>query len=1326
MKTLRDTIRQIESDLAETLLLDRYKIARELKTINKASMKAASKADKVNRLHKRVRASIRSKKRRQAKQPRPQYISNLPITAKKDAIIRAIREHSVVIISGATGSGKTTQIPKFCLAAGCGIAGKIGCTQPRRIAAMTVAQRITEELDETIGKSIGYKIRFNDRTHRDGYIKLMTDGILLAETQNDPLLSEYDTIIVDEAHERSLNIDFVLGILKTLLVKRQDDLKIIITSATIDTAKFSAAFANAPVIEVSGRMFPVKTYYRPLEANGNDESTHVESAAQAVDWIMRKKWPGDILIFMPTEQDIRETCELLAGRPYSGIDIMPLYARLPAAEQSRIFRRSSKRKIIVATNVAETSITIPGIKYVVDSGLARISQYSPRSRTTALPVAPISRSSADQRQGRCGRTEHGICLRLYSEEDYSNRPLYTTPEILRANLADVILRMTALNLGNIAEFPFIDPPTDKRIRDGCNLLQELGAIAKQPALKIQNSESRFRLTPRGRLMAKLPIDPRLSRILIEAHQERCLDEGLVIIAALSIQDPRERPPEKEKDADQAHAAFVDSTSDFLSLLNIWHRYQKTRQKVTSTNQLKKFCRRHFLSFKRMREWHDIHRQLLTIAQESGSFETSFKKKVGKVVSNEFSQKYTAIHKSLVSGFLSNIAQKKSKNLFKGSHGKEVMIFPGSGLFNRGGAWIVAAEMVETSRLFARIAANIDPGWLERLGQEQCKYIYRDPHWERKRKTVVISEQVSLYGLIIVADRKVTYGRINPEDATDIFIRQALVDEDISKPLPFMVHNRALINDIEDMENRLRRRDILISAEDLVMFYKKRLNNISSLAALHQLIKQKGNDQFLRMQSKDLLRYLPDAKELAHFPDNVELGGNRFDCRYQFQPRQEDDGLTVHIPRERALHLPAESLDWMVPGMLAEKITSLIKGLPKEYRKKLVPVNETIALTLKEMPRGDGALITALGKFIFQKFGINIPGSAWPADLLPPHLTTRIAITDHDGNIIQADRDVAILSAKPGQSSYNRQLEAAKSKWEQTGITRWNFKDLPAAVELKAGRTGRWKVYPGLQKDTGATPQVSLRLFEDPQEALKIHKKGVAELLRIHLAKELKYIKKQLILPENLSSYVRYLGGHQKIQAILYDGIVKTLFEKNIRSRSAFETYTQKVQSQIRSKARKILDQTIPVLKTYGECCAALGRLESINQTNTSFLNLVTRLQQELSRLVPSHFMFLYSAERLTHIVRYIQAVAVRAERATIDIEKDRMRADHLAPYQQKLTSLLKDLTPASSEAKRKEVENFFWLIEEFKVSLFAQELKTAGSISAKRLDNKLKSIERMV
>ena len=929
-------------------------------------------------LRKRVEASAQERQTRLRHIPRIDYPKNLPIVAKREEIIRAIQANQVLIVSGETGCGKSTQLPKMCLQAGRGIDGQIGCTQPRRIAATTIARRIAEELGEEVGQSVGYKIRFRDRTSRDAYIKIMTDGILLAETQGDPRLLEYDTLIIDEAHERSLNVDFTLGILRTLLPQRPE-LKVIITSATLETEKFSRAFQNAPLLHVSGRLYPVEVEYAPIdpELENEGELTYVDMAVKSVDTLRANRRFGDILIFMPTEQDILETCERLEGRQYPSTTVLPLFARLPASDQGRVYSVQGP-KIVVATNVAETSLTIPGIKYVIDTGLARVSRYLPRTRTKSLPISPISRGSADQRKGRAGRVQKGVCIRLYTEEDYLSRPAHTVPEILRSNLAEVILRMLFLNLGHPDDFPFLDKPAERSVKDGFDLLLELGAIEKNSAGHV--------LTEKGKIMAQMPLDPRISRMMIEASREGCAEEVAVIASALSIQDPRERPAEKAALSDQALAPFKDPDSDFITLLNIWKRYHREWEALKTQNRMRKFCKNHFLSFPRMREWVYTHEQITSIMGKHPQTQ----------VPQEPDSRYASVHRSILSGFLSNIAVKKEKNVYMAARGREVMVFPGSTLFNKNAAWIVAAEVVKTSRLFARTAAKIDPAWLETLGGSLCRSTYLEPHWDRNRGEVLAYEQVTLYGLVIIPKRPVSYGSINPEESHEIFIRSALVEEDLKERFVFLVHNKALIRKVASMENKLRRRDILVSDEVIADFYSHRLKGVYDVRTLKKIIKERESDDFLRMQESDLLLSSPDPEALALFPDQMAIGKARFKTSYKFAPGKEDDGVTVQIPLGFASRVPSEKLEWGVPGLLKEKITALLKGLPKSYRKQLVPVSRTADVVVKEMEENDESLFTSLSRFIYRRFGVDVPASAWSDTEVPHHLRMRISILDHTG------------------------------------------------------------------------------------------------------------------------------------------------------------------------------------------------------------------------------------------------------------------------------------------------------------------------------------------
>lgn len=1375
-----DQLKKIERLVQKARGADRQALMREIRwfgSLGPEELALVKNLRKLSALESRVQASVQARARRVQNRPAAAYDPNLPIVARRDDIIDAIKRHPVIIVSGETGSGKTTQLPRFCLDAGRGIDGIIGCTQPRRIAAITVAQRIAEELKEPPGRSVGYKIRFQDRFNRESaFIKIMTDGILLAETQRDRYLNEYDTLIVDEAHERSLNIDFILGLLRRILEKRRD-LKLIITSATIDTEKFSAAFGNAPVIDVSGRMFPVDVRYEKVAADDDaDEQTYVEKAVDAVGRIAQDGRSGDILMFMPTEQDIRETCEAIEGRRFKNTVVLPLFARLAAADQMRVFAPHAGRKIIVATNVAETSITVPGIRYVVDTGLARISRYDPKSRTTALPVTPISKSSADQRMGRCGRLENGICVRLFTEDDYNARPLYTPPEILRANLSEVILRMIALDLGDIRDFPFVDPPPANRLKDGFDMLLELGAIA--PAREGKKRSAEMVLTPRGRLMAKIPLDPRLSRMLIEARENGCLPEAAVIVSALTINDPRERHEENIQAAEAAHARFRDPSSDFITLYNIWKACFGEPAKgkpMIRAKDLKKFCKTHFMSFRRMREWQDVHEQIVDILAESGfdmrasshavipdaaaipphpdiniisnrsdslssrSFPDSAPLAGGpaapahsprsekKKNESRFSDGYEALHRSILSGLLSNIAVKKEKNIFQAAKQRTAMIFPGSGLFNKAGQWIVAAEMVETSRLFARTVAEIDSRWLESLGGSQCRYSWRNPRWERKREAVVADEQVSLYGLVIVSGRVVLFGPKDPGAASEIFIQCALMEADVRIELPFMTHNRELIEQIADMENRMRRRDLLVGEDVILEFYHRRLPGIYDMAGLKKLIKARGADAFLRMTESDLLSAAPDESRLSAFPDTVDLGDRSYRCEYRFDPGQDHDGVTIKVPVSAAGGVSAAAADWIVPGLLEEKITLLIKALPKGYRKQLVPVADTVSVILKEMPLYRGSLKAALSRFIFQRFGVDIPASAFSEAALPEYLQMRFAVTDETGREIISGRDAAVLRREipsdhllPG---FDDALQRERKKWERLGLTGWDFDDLPETITVNGPGGAMIWLYPGLEKDGD---RVNLRLFKDAATAAASHPWGIAQLCCLYFTKDIKHLKKNLILPGNMGVAARHFGGSRQVTDALADRVVADLFSRPIRTRGEFEDLIQASVNQVLPAGQRLLNEVIPVLWAYAEARSMLSALAAANKGNAVILGFLDMLAEGLTRLAPPDFIEHTAVLRMIHLQRYIRAIQLRAERGIIDLERDRKKAAQIQTFNDALADIAAELGPETSREKREAADTLFWMIEEFKVSLFAQELKTAFPVSPKKIDALINDIRRMI
>ncbi|MBF0572375.1 MAG: DUF3418 domain-containing protein [Desulfamplus sp.] len=1440
--------------------------------------------------------------RKNIKIPTINYIPELPITDKKDEIIEAIKNNRVVIIAGETGSGKTTQIPKFCIAAGRGIRKKIGCTQPRRIAAINVAARIAEELREgNAGQDFqdqqfaGYKIRFDDTSASNTIIKVMTDGILLAETQRDPFLNEYDTIIVDEAHERSLNIDFTLGILRTL-IKKRNDLKVIITSATIDTEKFSKAFNNAPIIEVSGRMYPVDVRYLPpqsydteqnqdnlllSEGSGSknqnnhnrydldqDEQSYVDAAVDAVEAINRESRHGDILIFMPTEQDITEAIELLRGRNWVGVTVLPLYARLSAAEQAKIFHKGPGRKIIVSTNVAETSLTIPGVKYVVDTGLARIPHYSPRTRTTALPVTQISRSSADQRKGRCGRVENGICIRLYDEENYNSRALFTSPEILRSNLAEVILRMISLNLGDVSSFPFIDMPSPKSIKDGFDTLIELGAIRlekqslslkldknlndlnsqninlnKKNVEEINPAEEQIKgknqkigrkksargyvLTEKGEIMARIPVDPKLSRILIEANERGCLEEAAIIASALSISDPRQRPQDKAQQADQKHAIFKDPASDFISLLNIWNSCYGEKSESKSRNGVRKFCKEHYLSFRRMREWSDIHTQIMSVLNEHGitgktkldslsnpkNLNSNNKKDLkgskqlnlstvkgvnasaargvklnGLEIGGEF---YTAFHKSILSGYLSNIANKKEKNLYHAAKGQKAMIFPGSSIFNKAGTWIVASEYVETSQLFARSAATIDVDWLEELGKDLCSYSWSSPHWEKKRGEVVAKEQVSLFGLIIVPERTVAYGKINPVEASEIFIRHALVQGETDMKFPFMQHNQKLIEELEKLEEKTRKRDILITDEDIYLFYSSRLDRVFyNIKTFAKYLKDKKDDSFLRMTLEDLQQKKIDEESLSGFPDKIRLGNLDFNLEYNFDPNSANDGVTVKVPALSAGHHLLSSVDWLVPGLFREKIMALIKNLPKSHRVKLLPASEKADIISNEIQNRGRSLFYELSSFVKERFNADIPPSAWSDQSIEAHLKMRISIRDEDDNEIIASRDLKTLQDYLESSNYELQnnlhsknLEMVKRKWEIENITSWDFldslnlqstsgsrnikvtsnltnqKSIPKSIQLDFGdNTNKisFELFPALADETSnnmANCKVSLRLFTTAEQAEDSHKEGIRALFSICYENDMNALKKDIKGAARLKGYSTFFGGIDLLNQALYDCTLNHLFCYDIRTKKDFESHASLTLPKLYSTGQELISRATEICEEYRATETILQNITLKNMNRKTLFNLIRTLEQNLKELVPPNFLKIYPYSKITELKRYISAIRVRAERAVVDLVRDQKRWSEIVKYIECFKSyklscindkgnttdkdnrynqrldrfqIVDKLESKLSKEKAYAIDNLFWMIEEYKVSLFAQELKTAGKISAARLDAICKEIDRMI
>ncbi|MFH9295322.1 ATP-dependent RNA helicase HrpA [Streptomyces sp. NPDC017520] len=1245
---------------------------------------------------------------RAARLPALSYPEELPVSQKKDEILEAIRDHQVVIVAGETGSGKTTQIPKICMELGRGVRGMIGHTQPRRIAARTVAERVADELKTPLGETVGWKVRFTDQVNPEStYLKLMTDGILLAEIQTDRELLAYDTIIIDEAHERSLNIDFLLGYLARLLPKRPD-LKVVITSATIDPERFARHFGEAPIVEVSGRTYPVEVRYRPLLEEADEDAAdsdrdQITAICDAVDELGHEA-PGDVLVFLSGEREIRDTADALNKRNLRHTEVLPLYARLSHAEQHRVFQRHTGRRIVLATNVAETSLTVPGIKYVIDPGNARISRYSHRTKVQRLPIERISQASANQRKGRCGRTSDGICIRLYSEDDFVTRPEFTDPEILRTNLASVILQMTAAGLGDIEKFPFIDPPDHRNIRDGVQLLQELGAL--DPGEK----DPKKRLTPLGRKLSQLPVDPRLARMVIEADKNGCAREVMVIAAALSIQDPRERPAEKQTQADQNHARFKDETSDFLAYLNLW-AYVREQQKERGSSSFRRMCKQEYLNFLRIREWQDIYAQLRTVAKQMG-ITVEEPKAEGSIPEQ-------AVHTSLLAGLLSHIGLKDTeKNEYLGARSAKFAIFPGSALFKKQPRFVMSAELVETSRLWARVNAKVEPEWIEPLAGHLLKRTYSEPHWEKDQAAVMAFERVTLYGVPIVAQRKVNFGRIDQEASRDLFIRNALVEGDWRTHHQFFHDNRKLLGEVEELEHRARRRDILVDDETLFDFYDQRIpEHVVSGAHFDSWWKNKKREEpdALDFERSMLINEKAGAVTKDDYPDSWRQGKLKFKVTYQFEPGADADGVTVHVPLQVLNQVTSEGFDWQIPGLREEVVTELIRSLPKPIRRHYVPAPNYADKFLDRAVPLQEPLPFTLARELQRMVGVPVTADDFDLSRVPDHLKITFRIVDERRRKVAEDKDLEALrlQLRPKARQALSQAAAATAgpsgeSIERSGLTDWTIGTLNKVFETR--RAGQpVKAYPALV-DQGGT--VAVRLFDTEAEQQQAMWRGTRRLIMLNIpVHPAKFASDRL---SNQQKLALSRNPHGSVQA-LFEDCATAAADRLIAAHGgpawdekAFRTLYDKVRADLVDLTVRTIDQVQQILAAWQAC---ERRLKSTN--SLTLVANVTDVREQLARLVPPGFVTATGLRRLPDLMRYLVAADRRLQQMPTAVQRDTTRMAKVHEMQDEYAWLLEQLPQGRPVPQ--EVLDVRWMIEELRVSYFAHALGTAFPVSDKRI-----------
>ncbi|WP_122436536.1 ATP-dependent RNA helicase HrpA [Pseudomonas viridiflava] len=1296
------SIDQLLKNLDQAMIGDRHRLRRQLHELRKKPDEA-----KLAQWVARVQASCAQVTSRRESVPTVRYDDNLPIAAKRDEIKDALLKHQVLIIAGETGSGKTTQLPKICLEIGRGQHGLIGHTQPRRIAARSVASRVADELATPLGALVGYQVRFEDQSDSNTLIKLMTDGILLAETQHDRFLERYDTIIVDEAHERSLNIDFLLGYLKTLLPRRPD-LKVIITSATIDLQRFSEHFNDAPIIEVSGRTFPVDTWYRPLTSEQDEEGNSVEDDLTVDQAILatleeladfersERKSPGDVLVFLPGEREIRDAAEMLRKAQLRHTEILPLYARLSPAEQQRIFQSHSGRRVVLATNVAETSLTVPGIRYVIDTGTARISRYSYRAKVQRLPIEAVSQASANQRKGRCGRVEPGLCVRLYSEEDFNARPEFTDPEILRTNLAAVILQMLHLRLGEITDFPFIEPPDGKAISDGFNLLQELSAV---------NRENQ--LTPLGRQLARLPVDPRMGRMLLEAAKQGSLQEVLIVASAMSVQDVRERPPERQQAADQAHAQWKDADSDFAGLVNLWRGFEEQRQALTAS-PLRNWCRRNFLNYLRLREWRDSHRQLSLICRDL------------QLTVNKEPADYPKFHKAILSGLLSQIGQKADEGDYLGARQRRFWIHPSSGLGKKRPQWLMTAELVETTKLYARMVAKIDADWIEPLAGHLIKKNHFEPHWEKKRGQVVAFEQITLFGLIVVGRRPVHFGPVDPVVSRELFIREGLVRGDIQSRAKCLSANTRLLEQLDELEAKARRRDILADEDTLYAFYEARIPaDIYQTATFDSWYKTESqkNPQLLIMREEDVLAREASEVTAAQYPDTLRLGELSLSLTYHFEPNHPRDGVTLRVPAPLLLSLPAERLEWLVPGLLETKCIALVRSLPKAVRKNFVPVPDFIKAALQRITFGEGSLTEALGRELLRMTGARVTDEAWAeaTQQLESHLKMNLEIVDGDGKFLGEGRDLDALTARFAEAS-QAALAVPQTAKSQQPVEAKVF--APVAQKTQQNIAGlSMTVYPALVEEGGTVKEGR---FSTQAEAEYQHRRALQRLLLQQLAEPAKFLRSKLPGQTELALLYRELG---RIDALIEDILLASLDSCVLegeaelpRDGAGLLSLAERKRADWTEHAERLAKLTLEILKLWhGLQKRFKGKIDLAQAV------ALNDIKAQLGKLVYAGFVRETPAQWLKEMPRYLKAIEMRLEKLPGQVQKDRVWSIELAglwaQYQARADK-------HRQEGKRDpELAVYRWWMEEYRVSLFAQQLGTKMPVSDKRLSKQWAMVE---